>query len=128
MEPAAQPVDRVVGENVRRHRLRRGLSQTSLAEKIGLTFQQVQKYERGANRISASKLFDISKALEVDVRALFDGLVADAAPIEQPLPDPLSRRLTEAFARIESRMLRQRILDLVELLAANDNADPGAAT
>lgn len=68
------PVDRHVGARVRARRELMGLSQSRLAEALGLTFQQVQKYERGANRISASKLWDIAHTLKVDVAYFFDGL------------------------------------------------------
>lgn len=76
-EQRPAPVDLIVGANVRRLRKTRGLSQEALADRIGLTFQQVQKYEKGTNRISASKLFDIAAALRCVIDDLFDGAAAD---------------------------------------------------
>ena len=72
----AHPVDRHVGQAVRLRRKLRGVSQQALAERLGITFQQVQKYETGANRISASTLHGIAQVLEVPVSAFFDGLPA----------------------------------------------------
>ena len=73
---AGQPhaVDVLVGNNLRRVRLLRGVSQTALAKGIGITFQQVQKYEKGANRVSASKLWEISRFLEADIQEFFVGV------------------------------------------------------
>lgn len=67
-------VDKHVGERIRRQRKSMGVSQTALADKLGLTFQQVQKYERGFNRVSASRLWDIAEALGVSITFFFDGL------------------------------------------------------
>lgn len=74
---ASHPVDLHVGRRIREQRKALGISQGRLAEALGLTFQQVQKYERGANRVSASKLWDIARTLDVEVSHFFDG--ADAA-------------------------------------------------
>ncbi|MDC7675399.1 helix-turn-helix domain-containing protein [Asticcacaulis machinosus] len=71
LDNGPDPIDVIVGMNVRRVRKQRGMSQEALAEAIDLTFQQVQKYERGANRVSASKLFKIAKVLEVRIESLF---------------------------------------------------------
>ena len=72
------PIDRLVGSRVRLIRTARGLSQSRLAEDLGITFQQVQKYEKGTNRISASRLFDISRLLGVSVPELYAGADDDA--------------------------------------------------
>lgn len=72
------PVDRHVGARIRLRRKTIGISQQQLSDALGLTFQQVQKYENGANRVSASKLWDISRKLDVDVSWFFEGLEADA--------------------------------------------------
>lgn len=74
------PVDLHVGRRVRDLRKTLGVSQGRLADALGLTFQQVQKYERGTNRISASKLWDIARALKVDVAYFFHGLPDPEAP------------------------------------------------
>lgn len=71
---ANQPVDKHVGVKVRARRLLKGLTQTELADKVGITFQQIQKYERGANRISASRLHQFSKILEAPISYFFDGI------------------------------------------------------
>ncbi len=72
------PIDVAVGGRIRARRTALGISQTALAKALGLTFQQVQKYERGANRISASKLFEIARALQVPIGWFFEGLNSDA--------------------------------------------------
>jgi transcriptional regulator with XRE-family HTH domain len=72
--PIPHPVDRHVGALIRAHRRAAGVSQEELGKAIGLTFQQVQKYETGENRISASKLVEVARTLNVPISALFDGL------------------------------------------------------
>nr|WP_303657392.1 helix-turn-helix transcriptional regulator [Asticcacaulis aquaticus] len=79
MEGEKHPVDVHVGQIVRMNRKRLGMTQEALADAIGLTFQQVQKYESGANRISSSKLFEISRFLGIPVARFFDGIDAAAA-------------------------------------------------
>lgn len=76
------PIDAIVGKNLRETRIKRGMSQDELAKAVGLTFQQIQKYERGANRISASRLVELSKAMGVFVTDLFTGVDAEAKEIE----------------------------------------------
>lgn len=73
---SAGDVDRHIGERLRQRRLERDMSQEILAERLGITFQQVQKYERGVNRISASRLFDIATVLELPIADFFEGLVS----------------------------------------------------
>ncbi len=73
-ERAANAVDKRLGERVRARRLELGMSQERLAEILGVTFQQVQKYERGVNRIAASRLYDLSAALNIPVSKFFEGL------------------------------------------------------
>lgn len=74
----AHPVDVHVGKRIRHRRWLVGMTQQQLAEKVGIKFQQIQKYETGANRVSASRLWDISEALDVAVSFFFDGLDAEA--------------------------------------------------
>ena len=117
------PIDVYVGERVRARRKLMDMSQTELALALGLTFQQVQKYERGTNRISASKLYDISRALKVPIEYLFSGYDSsdlppgDAAEGQQAvhlfltLPDGIE--LARAFPRIRDKRRRQKVLDLV---------------
>lgn len=126
-------VDRHVGERVRARRKQLGLSQDRLGEALGLTFQQVQKYERGTNRISASKLFDAAAALQVEVPFFFEGLTPGAgldgvsepdAPAFQALtlqPDDIE--LLTAFRSITRKRMRRRVLELVRELAGEEPGD-----
>ena len=124
------PVDQHVGSRVRMRRMLLGMSQEKLGDALGLTFQQVQKYEKGTNRIGASRLQQISQTLNVAPAFFFDGMPAsgDAAPTgfrEEASPgfvvDFLSTaeglHLNKAFARIKDAKVRKRIIDLVTTLA-----------
>ncbi len=126
------PIDVQVGSRVRLRRNMLGLSQEKLGEAIGLTFQQVQKYERGANRIGASRLHELSRVLDVPVSFFFDDVDPVRAPAipagfaEPPAEgfdaDPLRRRetleLVEAYYAIEDPAVRRRLFDLAKTLAA----------
>src|SRR6476469_11228976 len=103
------PVDVHVGSRVRMRRMLLGISQDKLGEAIGLTFQQVQKYERGANRIGASRLYELSRVLDVPVSFFFD----DTDPVRAPAMGGFAEPPTEAF---ESDPLRKR--ETVELVQA----------
>lgn len=127
----SHPVDAHVGERIKFCRRRAGLSQAELADRIGLTFQQVQKYERGANRVSASKLFEISQALGVRVAYFFDELPGQTTSDGNPLlfvSDPMTRDVSlEAMTLIEAwpnlqTDARQALLKLVSLFAADQAA------
>ena len=122
------PVDVHVGDRIRRRRRALGISQDRLAEQLSLTFQQVQKYERGANRVSASKLYQIASALQATIAYFFEGLpdpsqiagVSEGAgePFVHDLPlTPEERELTGLLSRIESKRVRRRLLELVRTLA-----------
>jgi transcriptional regulator with XRE-family HTH domain len=92
------PTDRTIGENLRRIRLARGLSQEKLADILQMTFQQVQKYEKGENRISGRRLVEIARALKIDLSALFTGTGAfehDIEPEGVPLTAGLSKGALE---------------------------------
>jgi len=125
-------VDRHVGERVRARRKQLGLSQDRLADALGLTFQQVQKYERGTNRISASKLFDTAGALQVDIPFFFEGLKHETRPdgvseSDAPAFEPLNLtpedlELIAAFQSIGRKRMRRRVLELVRELAAEEPA------
>ena len=133
------PVDVHVGARVRLRRTLLGLSQEKLGEAIGLTFQQVQKYERGANRIGASRLYDLSRVLQVPVSYFFEEMsdeVAAKSPgqlrgvtQEQDTyePDPMAKRetleLVRAYYRIKDPQVRRRVFDLAKALAAADEQD-----
>jgi transcriptional regulator with XRE-family HTH domain len=126
------PIDVQVGSRVRLRRNMLGLSQEKLGMAIGLTFQQVQKYERGANRIGASRLHELSRVLDVPVSFFFDDVDPVRAPAipggfaEPPAEafdsDPLRRRetveLVDAYYAVEDPTVRRRLLDLARALAA----------
>lgn len=110
-----------------------GISQEKLGEALGLTFQQIQKYEKGSNRISASRLQQISRILDVPVAFFFEGAPDGAARSEffdsaeaSYIPDFLATsegvNLTKAFTKIQSGVLRRRIVELVEAMADADSA------
>jgi transcriptional regulator with XRE-family HTH domain len=125
------PIDRHVGGRVRMRRMLLGMSQEKLGEALGLTFQQVQKYEKGTNRIGASRLQQISGILQVPVSFFFDGApnpnaepeTGNGAPSATYLSDFLTTSeglaLTKAFTRIKATRLRRRIVDLVEEIAGS---------
>lgn len=120
-----QPADVTVGQTIRLHRLARGMSQTTLGKKIGVTFQQVQKYESGANRVSASRLSLIAQVLGIPLSMLFEGTTPGR---EQPakggdtpaslVSNPLAFRLAQAYNKITNKTLRATILQLTESLSA----------
>lgn len=122
------PIDIHVGNKVRIRRKFLGYSQEELAKAIDLTFQQIQKYERGANRVSASKLFQIAIALKAPVAYFFEGYGEggpdarlDSSESEKSvhafLATPEGIELAESFPRIKSAKHRRRVLDLVRSLA-----------
>ena len=129
-ERRPNPVDIHVGTRVRMRRKQLGVSQERLADALGLTFQQVQKYERGANRISASKLWDTAGFLSVPIAFFFEGLKEGvssgmAEPDSPPfLHDLVMDRdvndLVTAFAGLERRRLKRRIVELVREIAAEE--------
>jgi len=128
------PVDVHVGTRVRLRRTLLGLSQEKLGEAIGLTFQQVQKYERGANRVGSSRLYDLSRVLDVPIAYFFDempGAVQDKSPsrlmgLAHPPtvdyePDPMAKRetleLVRAYYRITNLTVRKRVFELAKSIA-----------
>ena len=131
-EDAPNPVDVHVGRRVRLRRRELGVSQAWLADRLGLTFQQIQKYERGANRISASKLYAIAKLLEAPITYFFEGLDDPATPtgrqyahaftgvVEELLSEPNGPQLAEAFLSIRRRSIRRGLAEFVQVIAAND--------
>ncbi len=141
-DDVADPVDIHVGRRLRQRRALLGLSQDKLGRAVGLTFQQIQKYERGANRIGASRLLQLSRALAVPIAYFFEdapgqparagrktdgkpkaaakGALADVAAQEAAGRDPFSRRetleLVRAYYAIANPFVRKRVLDLVRAL------------
>ena len=119
---APDPVDIQVGKTIRAYRIVAGLSQTELAEKLGVTFQQVQKYEKGVNRVGAGRLSRIAKVLTIDIATLFGSTLAPTARagdvgINGFTSDRNSLRLIRAFSEIDDRDVRQLLADLVEKIA-----------
>jgi transcriptional regulator with XRE-family HTH domain len=120
------PVDRHVGLHIRMRRKALGISQEKLAEQLGLTFQQVQKYERGANRVSASKLWEIARALKTNVAYFYEGLEDEmegvqrgfmGASAQEFLLTPEGLELADIFPRVRRPGLRRKVLDLVRAMA-----------
>lgn len=116
-------IDALVGARVRLLRERRKMSQTALGEHIGVSFQQVQKYERGANRISASALFQIARALGVAPADFFEGLhKQEQGGLDwSRLADPQVNDLLNGFNRISSPKVRAKIVELVTVLAPQED-------
>ena len=126
LDRAPNPVDRHVGLRIRMRRKELGISQERLAEAIGLTFQQVQKYERAANRVSASKLWEMSRVLNTSISYFYEGISDAAEPLGANLPretvqdfllTPEGMELASAFPKIPHGRLRRKILDLVRVMS-----------
>jgi transcriptional regulator with XRE-family HTH domain len=136
---APNPIDKHVGSRVRMRRMMLGMSQEKLGDALALTFQQVQKYEKGTNRIGASRLQQISHILQVPVAFFFEGAphltdgamlaeTAESAPSPTYVSDFLATSdglsLTKAFMRIPDAKLRRRIVDLVQQIAGEEGDSP----
>jgi transcriptional regulator with XRE-family HTH domain len=126
---APNPRDQHVGSWMRMRRMMLGISQKKLGKGIGFTFQQVQKYEKGVNRIGASRLQQIAQILQVPVDFFFEGLpdassmsksdVSSLANVNDFISSPDGLKLVTAFTRIENANLRRRIVSLVQEIAAD---------
>ena len=123
---AAHPVDRHVGLRIRMRRKELGVSQEKLAEALGLTFQQVQKYERAANRVSASKLYEIARALDTSVSYFYEGLGAlpdfdlpttPSLEAHAFLLTPEGAELAMLFPRVTRSRVRRKVVELVRAIA-----------
>ena len=115
------PLDAMVGARIRMFRVDRGISQIMLAERIGVTYQQMQKYERGANRVGAGRLSQIASVLDVSVGELFESSRAGSPGLNSPvrlLAEPGALRVLKAYARTTSPRVRLCIAKLVESIAA----------
>ncbi|MBD9570783.1 helix-turn-helix domain-containing protein [Ensifer adhaerens] len=113
-------IDVTVGRNVRRIRNMIGMSQETLGEKLGLTFQQVQKYEKGTNRISASKLVAVSQALDCSISQLFADVDASTNTVPVPIVSVGALKLASQFDKITSPAQREAVAKLVASLARQD--------
>jgi len=134
LDRAPNPIDRHVGLRIRLRRKELGVSQERLADSIGLTFQQVQKYERAANRVSASKLWEMARVLKTSIAYFYEGLgdpstpepaksVTDRQSVHEFLLTPEGMELAAAFPRIKRARVRRRILDLARALAEETEGD-----
>ena len=133
------PIDVHVGARVRQRRTLLGMNQTKLGDAIGVAFQQVQKYERGANRIGSSRLFDLSRVFDVPIQFFFDDMpkaVAASSPtlgrgkakkLPSYQPDPMVTRetleLVRAYYKITDPEIRKRLRELAKAISAGASKD-----
>ena len=132
--PAKKPVDIHVGERLRRLRILNSLSQSQLAQSLGLTFQQVQKYEKGVNRLSATRLFEVSNLFDVEPNYFFEGLATELSTAkpsgfeikrmdeENPFQNDRNLKLVSAFERIEDEAVRESIYNMIRSVAKQDQS------
>ncbi|HEY5083199.1 MAG TPA: helix-turn-helix transcriptional regulator [Rhizomicrobium sp.] len=125
----ANPIDGQVGNRVRIRRMLIGMSQEKLGDLLGLTFQQVQKYEKGVNRIGAGRLFEIARILDVPIDFFYDGVGTTSdgvgetsAPVMEFISSTEGLQLSLAFMKIKDPKVRKRVLDLVKSLAEEEEA------
>ena len=118
----ANPIDAHVGNRMRLRRMLIGLSQERMGEMLGLTFQQVQKYEKGVNRVGAARLQQIANALDVPVTFFYDG-DNKAREVESLLflDSAFSLRLLRAYSKIKDQTVQRQLVSLMESIAANED-------
>jgi transcriptional regulator with XRE-family HTH domain len=121
LQKRAQKIDRVIGRNIRIHRLAKKMSQTVLGARLGVSFQQVQKYENGTNRVGSGRLYQIAAFLGVHVSTLFKGGERAGKANDKGLLDllvePQSVRLIRAFSKITDSVVRRSLVQLAEKFA-----------
>ena len=127
----ANPIDIQVGNRVRIRRMLIGMSQERLGDLLGLTFQQVQKYEKGVNRIGAGRLFEMARILNVPVDFFYEGVNSaprpggdaegEGAPVMEFISSGEGLQLSLAFMKIKDAKVRKRVLDLVKSLAEEES-------
>jgi transcriptional regulator with XRE-family HTH domain len=138
MKKSTGSIDKEIGSRVRMRRISIGMSQEKLGDMLGLTFQQVQKYEKGTNRISVSRLVDIAKILGVDIHFFFNGIKSikddggfseEASPpyISEVMSTPEGLQLIRTFTSIKNSRIRKSIVQLVSALAAQDEEEERSA-
>ena len=123
LQKRAQKIDKVIGRNIRIHRLGKKMSQTELGDQLGVSFQQVQKYENGTNRVGSGRLYQIAAILGVHVSTFFNG--GETADRERSsesglldlLAEPQSVRLIRAFSKITDTTVRRSLVQLAEKFA-----------
>jgi transcriptional regulator with XRE-family HTH domain len=134
MKKSTSLIDKEIGTRVRMRRISVGMSQEKLGEMLGLTFQQVQKYEKGMNRISVGRLVDIAKILGVEIHFFFNGIKSgkaepgfseeEAPPyITDVMSTPEGLQLIRTFTGIKNAKVRKSIVQLVATLAAQDDQE-----
>ena len=116
LEHGPHPVDLHVGGRLKQIRGLRGLSQTNLADSVGLTFQQIQKYENGANRISASRLWEFAERLNVPISFFYDGIDDTRDNIELEV-DRMALELVRALQSIKDDEVRRRLYELAKMVS-----------
>jgi transcriptional regulator with XRE-family HTH domain len=133
-DKSPNPIDIYVGKRIRERRKEFRISQEKLADRLGLTFQQVQKYEKGANRVSCSKLYEISRALQVSIEYFFQGLpdpLATNGGVAENGGEPFlhdfsttaeGQELAREFPKISDPQVRRSVLELVKSLAMKGGA------
>jgi transcriptional regulator with XRE-family HTH domain len=123
MAKRVELVDKLVGQNIRIFRTAKGISQTELGNSVGVTFQQIQKYEHGANRVGSSRLARIAAVLEVPISRFFDnGATASDGPVPGPvvtdlLTSPYAVQMLKAFASLPSDRMRRSLVVLAETIS-----------
>ena len=124
-ELAASEIDQIVGDRIRRRRILLGFTQDQLGEALGISYQQIQKYETGANRVSAGRLFQIAQTLETQVGWFFDGIGDDTEDLSETAGQSPRHviELVRGFSKISEDRLRMAVLALVRALGASDEAD-----
>lgn len=127
----ATPTDKRVGTQIRSRRLMLGLSQTALGDAVGVTFQQIQKYEKGINRVSASRMQQIAQVFDVPVTFFFEGAPVKTGTKTPAMPAYVTNflsshqghKLMKAFARVNDRKLRKKMVVFAEQLAASSRTE-----
>jgi transcriptional regulator with XRE-family HTH domain len=115
--PRASNADRHVGTRIRERRIMLGLSQQQLAQMIGVTYQQAHKYERGLNRISAGRLYDIARVLSVPISWFFEGMAAEPAAVEMSSRQRMCLELARNFAMIDNEKHQEALSQMARALA-----------
>ncbi|MEM9782426.1 MAG: helix-turn-helix transcriptional regulator [Pseudomonadota bacterium] len=135
MTKAPDEIDAYIGARLKMRRQAKGMSQEQLGHEISLTFQQVQKYEKGLNRIGAGRLFHIAEVLGVDVGYFYEGLTRRNQPSDGSESDLVrffssseGRTLARAFSRIDNGHTRTRLIELVRTIAESESLAPTGST
>lgn len=116
------PVDIHVGKRLKEIRTMRGLTQSNVAHHLGISFQQLQKYETGANRVSASRMFELSRLLKISPSFFFEGLEGERYESQPPM-DPETARIASVLSGITNEKLKSRLNTLISEIARSDTAE-----